>query len=147
MAAGPFTRVSPFLSDSQFSLLPFRICPSDPRPRVLCCVQLGPCIRSLPLCRRPCIRSAEPRAKVAYHVQSFPPSKPSAPSTYADTLDARGILPSLELPTLALKCQPQCQHQHCCQPQRKHSLQAIPTVEATERWLSVAFCQNGNFKH
>ena len=66
MAAGPFTRVSPFLSDSQSSLLPFRICPSDPRPRVLCCVQLGPCIRSLPLCRRPCIRSAEPRAKVAY---------------------------------------------------------------------------------
>ena len=39
MAAGPFTRVSPFLSDSQSSLLPFRICPSDPRPRVLCCVQ------------------------------------------------------------------------------------------------------------
>ena len=47
--------------------------------------KLGPCIRSLPLCRRPCIRSAEPRAKVAYHVQSFPPSKPSAPPTYADT--------------------------------------------------------------
>ena len=39
MAASPFTRVSPFLSDSQSPLLPFRICPSNPRPRVLCCVQ------------------------------------------------------------------------------------------------------------
>ena len=64
--------------------------------------KVGPCIRSLPLCRRPCIRSAEPRAKVAYHVQSFPPSKPSAPPTYADTLGARGILQSLEFPMLAL---------------------------------------------
>ena len=55
--------------------------PSWSNGRVLYIVQ-QPCIRSLLTGPRPCIRSAEPWAKAAYHVQSFPSSAPS----YADQL-------------------------------------------------------------
>ena len=145
MAASPFTHVSPFLSECQSPLLPFRICPSDPRPCVLCCVQRWALYKVPPLCRRPCIRSAEPRAKVAYHVQSFPPSKPSAPPTYADTGCPWHFAKS-RVSNVGVNDNINVNNNIAVNINVNTPFKPSQLPNQRRRWSSVAFCQNKNTK-